>query len=528
MAPVKKRTLDGWRKDSVKEDSPAYRRMIYKLEQDVADGQYSMSSFADNMAEWADPKSAEGRMRQFNDQYTEYMMQLMLDSLSNGVAQDDLTSTISMAVGMCMVSKDMRARFKSMAKTAMFPAMEKRVMNRAAFMDAIDPFAGKDGRLSHQEKAEARLQKKWEKYQAAMNGGRVPLTPESCGTKYIGFCRQAYTQMRVDTPEMADTRRNLSEARRLKQEDRAKRLEEKLKTLENDRNQRVMRSFNRATGTLKTLAAADGISDEEFNQGVMSVYGKLVKERPEMERMFNQTAYGDIGKDYRYAKEKGKVVRYWSGDFVTKDGEVFRDLLTPRPPMSSKQATSKVRDIYTDAYENCHDLDEIAYMQQTQSFSSMSPYLESILADDLQADAWAAGYGSPQDYVNSVINAGHDAACKRWVKEHQGSVEVAYESQRKAATGDPRAREEQRKQWEAEKAARDARREAREAERHAWAKEEHEAKMTQTQLRNEFYRNMTKIVRNPKFATYFADYAAKHGGSVDFDKIAEDTEFGDM
>ena len=130
--------------------------------------------------------------------------------------------------------------------------------------------------------------------------------------------------------------------------------------------------------------------------------------------------------------------------------------------------------------------------------------------------------------MNSVINAGHDAACKRWVKEHQGSVEVAYESQRKAATGDPRAREEQRKQWEAEKAARDARREAREAERHAWAKEEHEAKMTQTQLRNEFYRNMTKIVKNPKFATYFADYAAKHGGSVDFDKIAEDTEFGDM
>lgn len=528
MPQVKRRTLDGWRKDSVKEDSPAYRRMIYKLEQDVADGQYSMSSFADNMAEWADPKSAEGRMRQFNDQYTEYMTQLMLDSLSNGVAQDDLTSTISMAVGMCIVSKDMRTRFKSLAKTAMFPAMEKRVMNRAAFMDALDPFAGKNGRLSHQEKAEAKLQKKWEKYQASLNGGRVPFTPESCGTKYIGFCRQAYTQMRVDTPEMAETRRNLAEAKRMKQDERAERLEEKLKGLEHDRNQRVMRSFNRATSTLKTLAAADGISDEEFNQGVMSVYGKLVKERPEMERMFNQTAYGDIGKDYRYAKEKGRVVRYWFGDFITKDGEVFRDLLTPRPPMSSAQATAKVRDIYTDVYENCHDLDEIAYMQKTHSFSSMSPYLESILDDDLQADAMASGYQSSRGYVNSVIENGHEAACKRWVKEHQGPVAAAYEAQRKAAAGDPSAKEAQRKQWEAEKAARDARREAREAEKHEWAKQEHEAKMTQNQLRNEFYRNMTKIVKNPKFATYFADYAAKHGGSMDFDKIAEDTEFGDM
>lgn len=533
-----KRTLDGWGKDSIAEDSVAYQRKVRKLQEDVACAQYDMASFADNMAEWANPTSAEGKARQFNDQYTSYMTQLLCNSLVDGVMADDITEALGMAVAMCVTSKAMRTKLTTQAKIKMYPAMEKRVMNRAAFLDAIDPKAVSRDGMSHQERAEQKLQRRWEKYQAAMNGGRVPLTPESCGTKYIGFCKQYYEQMRIDTPEMADIRKKMQEAKANNQEDRYKRLAEQFKEREAERNRRLTQSFERATNSLKTVARADGISDSDFNKGVLKVYGQISKYSPGIERMFNQTAYGDISKDYNYAveytgkfdkngKKQTRVAQYWDGRFCNKDGSEFTELLTPRKPMTRTGAVGKVKNIYADLYDECKSLDEIAYMQDMTSFQQVNPYLSDILSDDFRASA-AAAHQPVDRYVDEIIADGHKAACSQWIGEHSAQVSSQVNREARAASGDKQAQDEIRQEREREAKEKAAAREAREKERHEWAREEHNEKMRQQRLRSQFYRNLARASKNPKFASYFADYAAKNGGSMDVQKISEDiAEMGD-
>lgn len=503
-----RRTLDGWSKSSVQVGSPAYNRHLNKLEDDVAAAGKEMVFFADNMQEWSNPKTAEAKARKWNDQYCEYMINLCAGPVSMGLTGESVMESIGLCVGMAVVSKDFRSRINAHARNALLPISEKMATNRAAFMDKVCP-RGK-GEMSRQEEVEGKYEVRRQHYQAALNGGRVPLTEEAVGTKYLGFCQQAYTMMRQDTPDMADLRVQIGDARAKGEDMRAERLQGQLDMLEKQRNESVMNSFNKASSTLQTVAEMDGISQDMFVHGVHKVYGKMVDRHPEMEAMFAETAFGDVDKHYVEVTDKktGRISHYWDGEFMNKEtGEPFRMLMTPRPPYTRSQCVGRIADVYGSIYEKCDTMEDIDRLHQNSQFAMMEPYFYKIAKDDLGHVAVSEKPGSSvEDYLESVLADGHVAAAKRWGDEHEEPARKAAEAKAKADKDAARLEKEERaRQREISRDERDAAREQREQEKHEWSRERHEKDMEKMDKQMDSYaRQVSRIIKTPAFQEMLA------------------------
>ena len=486
-----KRTLDGWSRTSLVKDSPAYNRYVEQLNQQVKDAQFDMIHFADNMEEWSNPKSAEGKARQFNDTYCECMINMCLEPLQQGLDGDAVIQSIGMFVGMSVLSKDFRQKCNLKAANALMPHVKNAAMNAAEMADKISGSSAKIGadmgingtsdKVSYQERMEQKVSERWDKIRQANNGGRPYFTPEAAATKYLGFCKQAYFMMRIDTPEMQETRKSLAEAKANQEISRAERLQASLERMEKERNQRVMSQFGRASESLKAVAEMDGVTADEFTRAVHKVYGSVSEKYPEMERMFDQTAFGKVDKVYTYEMDpKTKQQKQiWTGDLGYEDGSRFTELLTPRPPMTRKECAAGVRDAYLYLYEPCQTVDEINWMHEQKPFQQMSPYLTNILKDDLTTSWTAEKPGMTlDDYLESVIAAGHEEACQRWVDER---TEPEKELRKQQEAEAKEARQRKRDEYAAAREEREQRDDARKQSKYEAEMKKNEAELESIQ-----------------------------------------------
>lgn len=529
--PTKKpyKSLDGWSRDSLEYGSDAWVREIVALNDAMTSGENDMIQFIDNMNEWVNPDSVEGKARMFNDQYCSYMLNRCLVPIQRGLDAESVVTTIGMGLGMALFSKDFRSKVSGEVSAALLPVMKDRALHKTERKDQVRdamirtrdklnqtaamPGAGKAKKIlaskfssvvdhlpspgcSYSELMEKRMDDYIVK-QRSRQLGHPYLTPEAAATKYLSFCNQAYTALRTDSEDMHQLRDQIKSATEIGEHEKADRLQKKLDHLSESRDEIVMQRFNTASGLLKKTAAVSGVSSDVLQEAVMKAYGKLSDHNPKFQLMFDQTAISQLTK-VQEVDAHGRTC--WRGKYVDEKGMQFTDMLTPRRPMSRKKCMKILSDQYQEFFDNFDSIDDIQASFKENRYRKVEDYFRGLVADDLAMEKPFTE--TPQSFADQILNEARDKACTHWVWERSEPMraqqaaadksqskssrdqQMAEEHEARMAT--ERARQEQIRQQQIRDEARDKRAEASERR----SAEAHNARLETERAKQKLYRDL--------------------------------------
>lgn len=317
------------------------------------------------------------------------MFRACVEPLSQGINGDSILQVVGMYVGCALFDKAFSKDVHKGVAGVLRP-----------YVEAMAENAGPDSKWA----------KRLDTVKRAQNDGRMPFDAETAALTQIGFMRRAYNDMRQPGADVNN----------------------------------VMNQYDDAVHTLRNIAKKDGVAEEDMNQQIRFMVGKMVEQDPNNLMYFNETVYSDVSMDeYKLdtipVMQDDGVVRYeerlvWSGEFSNADGSPYTGGFSPRVPYSvdayedamcrfyQREFTTVAGDVQDErlepAFQSCCDsiyeyqdsgMEEIARKLKSKEItkgeaSRMERDVQSLKsfdmgAGDLRDDARALIFASAREHV---------------------------------------------------------------------------------------------------------------------------------
>lgn len=310
-----------------------------------------------------------------NSYYNRILMMQCVSPLTKGVNASSVIQSIGMYAGMCLVSPTFRKQCHKSVQTILYPTVA-------------------------QKAEKAGPESKWAKRRDAMikdmNGGRMPLTPKSAALQQIAFTKRFYEECRKPDADIEG----------------------------------LVKQYDNACMTLENHMQQDGLDYKEVVQNQHMIIGRMVEADPLVAQMFDELAWGDVKRsDYRLETveeegpdgkliEKEKLV--WTGEFESKDGKSYDEMLRPRMPLSADAYAERFGEFLRDALDDCETCDDIRKVCDSKEHKlERDNYINLMSAD-----------GFDVNEIDDVCGGILDAYKRDWSDRHPDAVRDEVNKQR--------------------------------------------------------------------------------------------------
>lgn len=294
--------------------SPEEARELAKFQKVIDNVNVDFVDYVKNAAKLQQSRNKMDEQSSALNQYFYRQMSLACAApLMNGVSQDTILESMSMRLGMMLASPEFRLNSHINRTSRQMEKVSRKMADGK----------GDDKRLQDEYN---HLYK--QKY------GRYPFSPESAALQEVGFTMRAYEQMRKPGANVQD----------------------------------VLHNYNNAVNALHMQASQDGISAADINHNVRVIVGRMIEKDPSKAVYFNETVFGDVGRDDYHpelvsevvnGQRVDKTVLRWDGEFTDSDGNPYRGGFTPRQPTSARGHRDAYSDSIFSEMSGCEDAAEV-------------------------------------------------------------------------------------------------------------------------------------------------------------------------
>lgn len=130
--------------------------------------------------------------------------------------------------------------------------------------------------------------------------------------------------------------------------------------------------YQSSMDVLSKMCDVDCINELAVNKKLRQKVGQMSAKDPFVNNMFVETAFGLVGKAPGVRDTNNPNRAIWSGEYQTRDGQIYNDAFTPRPPMSADMAAQLKVQVILHTYDamRASDADVKACMQDYKNTMS--------------------------------------------------------------------------------------------------------------------------------------------------------------
>lgn len=288
------------------------KKMLEDLSKEIARYDSKAIDYLSESVDWINNQGqGETQVDMMNKMYSRYLIIECAKPIMQGRDADAVLQAMGIMVAGYLTNPEFKKTVNETAQKAVYPYVKHKA-----------EVAGPDSKW-----------RDWcDKIEATKNGGHLPLCGKSAAAMKIAIDRKFYNAMREDGADM----------------------------------EKLTEQYNKTRDQLYVVAKNDGVSREDLDNNVRTLFGQMQGVDPTISRMYSETAFEDVVKsgthEVKRKDEHGKeqTQHVWDGQFeYRKGGKDYDKGFTVRRPTNRFSWINRLNGSMEDAFGRCKTAEDV-------------------------------------------------------------------------------------------------------------------------------------------------------------------------
>lgn len=288
------------------------QKMLSNLSKEISRYDLKAMDYISESVEWIENEGqGETQLDMMNKMYSRYLIMECAKPIIQGRDADAVLQSMGIMIAGYLTNPEFKKTVNETAQKVIYPYVKYK-----------SDTAGPDSKW-----------RDWcDKIEATKNGGHLPLCGKSAAAMQIAIDRKFYNEMRADGADI----------------------------------NKLTEQYNKTRDQLYSIAKHDGVSREELDDNIRTLFGQMQGVDPTVTRMYTETAFEDVVKskahEVKVKDENGKEhSEYrWDGQFeYRKGGKDYARGFSVRRPTNHFNWIDRLNGSMEDAFGRCKTADDV-------------------------------------------------------------------------------------------------------------------------------------------------------------------------
>lgn len=288
------------------------KEMLANLSKEIARYDVKAMDYISESVEWIENEGqGETQLDMMNKMYSRYLIIECAKPIMQGRDADAVLQSMGIMLAGYLTNPEFRKTVNETAQKAVYPYVKYK---------------------SDKEGPDSKWRDWCDKIEATKNGGRLPLCGKSAAAMKIAIDRKFYNEMRQEGADI----------------------------------DKLTEQYNKTRDQLYSVAKHDGVSREDLDNNVRTLFGQMQGVDPTVTRMYTETAFEDVVKskahEVKHKDKDGKeqTAYEWAGQFeYRKGGKDYGKGFTVRRPTNHFNWVDRLNGSMEDAFGRCKTAEDV-------------------------------------------------------------------------------------------------------------------------------------------------------------------------